>query len=149
MWLTLNKDTMAEFILEPLDAHYLELGGCVEFRLNRVQLHSKMFLIHLDSVATFPLNLLFDQHLVIAKEWGVEKDNMDVPKGVYIRASAVHFVTKDRWTLKAKIKKKAKKTQNTCSTLWERSISFLLYWEILATVVAWFFWSSLMSLEMI
>ncbi|TNN59161.1 hypothetical protein EYF80_030611 [Liparis tanakae] len=29
----------------------------------------------------------------------------------------------------------------TCSTRWERSISFLLYWAILATVVAWFFWS--------
>lgn len=59
---------MAEFILEQLDALHLELGRCIEFRLNRVQLHAKMFLIHLDSVATFPLNLLFDQHLVIAKE---------------------------------------------------------------------------------
>ncbi|KAG7257450.1 hypothetical protein CRUP_007754, partial [Coryphaenoides rupestris] len=34
-------------------------------------------------------------------------------------------------------------------TLWDRSISFLLYWAILATVVAWFFCSSLMSPEMI
>lgn len=35
-------------------------------------------------------------------------DNTDVPKGVYIRASAVRFVTRDRLrkTLKAKIKKK-------------------------------------------
>lgn len=37
----------------------------------------------------------------------------------------------------------------TCRTLWDRSISFLLYWAILATVVAWFFCSSLMSPEMI
>lgn len=55
-------------MLEQLDALHLELGGCIEFRLNGVQLHAKMFLIHLDSVATFSLNLLFDQHLVVAKD---------------------------------------------------------------------------------
>lgn len=38
---------------------------------------------------------------------------------------------------------------STWRTLWDRSISFLLYWAILATVVAWFFCSSLMSLEII
>lgn len=59
---------MVEFILEQLDELHLELGGCIEFRLNGVQLHAEMFLIHLDSVATFPLNLLFDQHLGVAKE---------------------------------------------------------------------------------
>ena len=42
---------------------YLELCGGIEFRLNSVQLHSEMLLIHLDCVTTFPLNLLLDQHL--------------------------------------------------------------------------------------
>lgn len=91
-----NKETMAEFMLEPLDALHLELGGCIEFRLNGIQLHAEVFLIHLDRVATFPLNLLFDQHLVVVKEW-VKIDNTGVPKGVYIRGSAVHFVTRERW----------------------------------------------------
>lgn len=63
-----NKETMAEFMLEQLDALHLELGGCIEFRLNGIQLHAEVFLIHLDRVATFPLNLLFDQHLVVVKE---------------------------------------------------------------------------------
>lgn len=42
---------------------YLELRGGVEFRLNGVQLHSQMLFVHLDSVTTFPLNFLFNQHL--------------------------------------------------------------------------------------
>ncbi len=41
----------------------LELCGGIEFRLNGVQLHSELLLVHLDSITTFPLNLLFDQHL--------------------------------------------------------------------------------------
>lgn len=86
----MKKETKAEFILQQVDALYLELGGCIEFRLNRVQLHAEMFFIHLDSVATFSLNLLFDQHLLIAKE------NMDVLNDVHIKASAVDFVTRDR-----------------------------------------------------
>lgn len=46
----------------------LELGGGVEFRLNGVQLHPKMFLIYLDCITTFSLNLLFDQHLQVKYE---------------------------------------------------------------------------------
>lgn len=42
---------------------YLELCGCIEFRLNGVQLHSEMLLVHLDSITTFPLNLLFNENL--------------------------------------------------------------------------------------
>lgn len=50
----------------------------------------------------------------------------------------------------AYLKKKKKKSETaTCSTRWDRSINFLLYWAIFATVVAWFFCSSLMSLEII
>lgn len=38
----------------------LELGGSVELRLDGVQLHAEMFLIHLDGIAALPLNLLLD-----------------------------------------------------------------------------------------
>lgn len=47
------------------------------------------------------------------------------------------------------MEKKKKSETATCSTRWDRSINFLLYWAIFATVVAWFFCSSLMSLEII
>lgn len=42
---------------------YLELCGGIEFRLNGVQLHPEVLFIHLDSITTFSLNLLFDQDL--------------------------------------------------------------------------------------
>lgn len=100
--LSANKEMKAEFILQQLNPLHLELGGCIEFRLNGVQLHTEMFLVHLDSVATFPLNLLFDQHLVVAKEWGVKIENMDVREGVHIRSSALHFDTRDRKKKKIK-----------------------------------------------
>lgn len=41
----------------------LELCGGIEFRLNGIQLHPEVLLVHLDSIATFSLDLLFDQHL--------------------------------------------------------------------------------------
>lgn len=42
-----------------------------------------------------------------------------------------------------------KEIKHTWRTLWESSSNFLLYCASLATVVAWFFWSSLMSSEII
>lgn len=42
---------------------YLELSGGIEFGLYGVKLHPQMFLIDLDSITTFSLNLLFDQYL--------------------------------------------------------------------------------------
>ena len=52
-------------------------------------------------------------------------------------------------TLCHTVERTSRKQTSTCNALWERSISFLLYWAILAIVVVWFFWSSLMSSDII
>lgn len=48
----------------------LELCGGIEFWLNGVQLHPEVLLIHLDSISTFSLNLLFDQYLSENDKYG-------------------------------------------------------------------------------
>ena len=60
-----NISTWCRVYLKLLQVRHtcLELCGGIEFRLNCVQLHPEMLLIHLDSVTTFSLNLLFNQHL--------------------------------------------------------------------------------------
>lgn len=147
---------------------YLELGGGIEFRLNGVQLHPEMFLIHLDCITAFSLNLLFDQYLPEKHGWGGEISMIrntgteNITEGTIAPGNSFKVLKKctdgihesfqffkNAGNLPSFCWTSYKGETQTCSTLWERSISFLLYWAILATVVAWFFWSSLMSLEII